>query len=274
MVLSEQITRKGLLSRALSSDKYSGRVGILIERFVLANSRDWLIFIAMFTEPVFYLLACQFGFVELVGEVVGPGGHMIGYMAFVAPAMMAQATIYAMTDSAHLALVRLRCSKFYDAVIATSVGPWDIALSELSWAVMRGFIYSLAFFGIMATMGWLSFPGALLLFPAILLSAFTFASIGLVCATYFTSSTQLDNTSLIEFPMILLSATFFPLSVCPEPIQVLMQCLPLYHGVELMRGISVNVFDINMLGHIGYLLIVSILCACVATRRLEKILRN
>ncbi len=37
---------------------------------------------------------------------------------------------------------------------------------------------------------------------------------------------------------VLFSATFCPLSAYPQPIEYLIQALPLWHGVELVRGLT------------------------------------
>jgi lipooligosaccharide transport system permease protein len=53
-------------------------------------------------------------------------------------------------------------------------------------------------------------------------------------------------------PMFLFSATFYPLSVYPAPIQWVVQALPLWHGVELMRQISIGVFTPTLGAHLLY----------------------
>ena len=50
---------------------------------------------------------------------------------------------------------------------------------------------------------------------------------------------QMDWINFVMLPMFLFSATFYPLSVYPQPIQWVIQALPLWHGVELLRQISV-----------------------------------
>ena len=42
-------------------------------------------------EPVFYLFSIGIGVSELVGDVALPGGEVVAYTAFVAPAMLAPA---------------------------------------------------------------------------------------------------------------------------------------------------------------------------------------
>jgi lipooligosaccharide transport system permease protein len=73
-------------------------------------------------------------------------------------------------------------------------------------------------------------------------------------------------------PMFLFSTTFYPLTVYPEALQVVVQCIPLYHGVELMRGLSVGVLDISMVGHVAYLLVLVAVGGYATSRRLARLL--
>ena len=44
---------------------------------------------------------------------------------------------------------KLRYQKLYDAVLATPLGPKDIAVGETAWALFRGLVYAVGFFTIM-----------------------------------------------------------------------------------------------------------------------------
>ena len=53
----------------------------------------------------------------------------------------------------------------YDAILATPVGPGDIALGEIGWALIRGLLYALGFMVVMVVLGLVSSPLALLADP-------------------------------------------------------------------------------------------------------------
>ncbi|PRX47266.1 lipooligosaccharide transport system permease protein [Prauserella shujinwangii] len=263
----------GVLLRILPPGLYSGRAGAIIERSVLSYSRGWLVFVSGVMEPLFYLLAFQIGFGALVGDVTGPGGRPLDYVAFVAPALLvASAMNGAVFDSTFGVFFKFRYAKTYDAMLATPVGPLDIAAGEIGWAVLRGGLYAVAFFGVMSVMGMVDSPWAMLLVPVALLVAFAFAAIGMACATFLRSPSQFEFVQLAVVPMFLFSTTFFPLSVYPVPLQVVVQCLPLYHGVELARGLSVGVPDLTMLGHAAYLFALAALGVVATARRLAGLL--
>ncbi|HXI44859.1 MAG TPA: hypothetical protein VNH13_01025, partial [Candidatus Acidoferrales bacterium] len=59
----------------------------LFERSVYLYRRQWLVIASGFLEPLFYLLAVGFGVGALVGNLPGPGGTVVPYQVFVAPAL-------------------------------------------------------------------------------------------------------------------------------------------------------------------------------------------
>jgi lipooligosaccharide transport system permease protein len=121
-------------------------------------------------------------------------------------------------------------------------------------------------------MGLIVSPWALLMLPVALLVALAFASVGMVCATFLRSPSQFDYIQLTIMPMFLFSTTFYPLTVYPEALRVVVQCIPLYHGVELMRGLSVGVLDVSMVGHVSYLLVLVAVGVYATSRRLAGLL--
>ena len=82
----------------------------------------------------------------------------------------------------------------------------------------------------------------------------------------------LDMVNLVVLPRVLFSATFYPLSVYPDFFQVLTQLSPLYHGVQLIRSLTLGTFDVNLFGHIGFLVAMGAAGSMIAARRLEKLL--
>lgn len=267
--------RVGLLLRVLPPGLYAGRASKLIERSVLAYSRMWLVIVSGVFEPLFYLFAFRIGFGKLVGEVAGPDGAPMSYVAFVAPALLASSAMNgAVFDSTFNVFFKFRYSKVYDAMLATPIGPLDVAVGEISWAVVRGGLYAVAFFLVMLSLGLVSSPLAVLLIPIALLVAAAFAAIGMTCATFLRSPSQFDFVQLAVMPMFLFSTTFYPLSVYPEPLRIVVECFPLYHGVELMRELSVGMLNWGMLGHLAYLVLLAIFGVWAAARRLTYLLRR
>jgi len=89
--------------------------------------------------------------------------------------------------------------------------------------------------------------------------------------SYMKTFQQMDWINFVMLPMFLFSATFYPLSVYPQSIQWLIQAMPLWHGVELLRQISVGVFTPATAVHIGYYLVMIALGVLLTTSRLRKL---
>ena len=259
--------------RILPPGLYAGRAHVVLERAFKVYRRSWMVIFSGFFEPLFYLLAFGTGFKTLVGPVVGPGGHVLTYAEFIAPALLASSAMNgALYDSTVNVYFKMRYAKLYDAMLATPIGPLDVALGEIGWAITRGGIYAVAFLAIAAAMGLLASWWALLMVPAALLVGLAFSAIGMALVTFLRSTAQFDYIQLGLTPMFLFATTFYPLSVYPEPLQWVVRCLPLYHAIELMRGLATGLLSGGMLVNLAYLLILGALGLWASTRRIAKLL--
>ncbi|SHF44222.1 ABC transporter permease [Streptoalloteichus hindustanus] len=265
--------RTGLLLRVLPPGLYAGRARMLVERSLLVNRRMWLVVFTGFFEPLFFLLALGQGLGALVGGVTGPGGESLTYAEFVAPGLLAASAMNgAVYDATFNIFFKLRYAKLYDAVLATPLGPMDVAIGEVTWALLRGGLYSAGFLAIMLGMGLVGSAWALLALPAALLVAFAFAAVGMAATTWLRSWQDFEYVQLVLLPMFLFSTTFYPLSVYPGPLRVAVEAFPLYHAIELMRGLTTGAVHWGVLGHAAYFVVLAVLGVAVAARRLGRLL--
>lgn len=252
---------------------YAGNARAVIGRgFRVIRNANWGIIATGFFEPVFYLLAMGVGMGGLVGAVPGPDGRPIPYAMYIAPALLATSAMNgAIYDSVHNVFFKLRFGKLYEAMLATSLGPMDVALGEIFMALFRGFLYALGFLGVLAAMGLVTSWWALAMLPVALLIALGFSSLGMAVTSYMKGFQQLDLVPLALLPMFLFSATLYPIAVYPGWIQAVIMALPLWHGVELMRQLSVGFFTPATLLHISYFVVMSVVGIVVVTFRLRKL---
>ena len=108
--------------------------------------------------------------------------------------------------------------------------------------------------------------------PAALLIGFAFAAVGMAATTYMRSWQDLDAINLVTLVLFLFSATFFPLSVYPDNLQNLAQLSPLYHGVALIRGLTLGNVDLSLLGHVAFLVAMGAVGLTISKRRLGILL--
>jgi lipooligosaccharide transport system permease protein len=245
----------------------------LIERHARVYRHTWSVLISGFFEPLFYLLSIGIGLSKLVGTVVGPGGQHVGFTSFVAPALLATSAMNgAVMDSTFNVFFRMKYAKLYDAVLATPMRADEIALGEVGWALIRGGIYSIAFMVVMLAMGLVHSLWAVFAVPTAMLIGFAFAGAGMAATTYMKSWQHFEFVLLATVPMFLFSTTFYPLSVYPRPVQVIVECTPLYQGVVLLRGLTLGSLGPSALWSVAYLALMGALGLAIAGRRISKLL--
>lgn len=262
----------GLLGRLLPAGPVS-RPMSLVERNMRAYRRAWLLLLSGFAEPVLYLFGLGIGLGSLVGDVTTDSGRTVSYAVFVAPALMAASAMNgAVFDSTFNVFFKLRYSRLYDSVLATPLGPRDVAVGEIGWALIRGSLYAGAFFLVMTLAGLVRTPWALLALPSALLIGWAFASIGMAVTTWMRSWQDLDLVQLAIVPLFLFSATFYPVSTYPDQVAWLVQLSPLYHGVALVRGVMLAEVGPYLLVHVAVLVALGLLGVAVTERRLRTLL--
>ena len=233
---------------------------------------NWAVMISGFVEPVLYLVAMGIGLGSLIGTVAGPGGEEIGYANYIAPALLAVSAMNgAVYDSTMNVFFKLNYAKLYEGMLATSLGPLDVALGEILLALLRGAMYATGFTAVMAAMGLVTSPWALLMIPAAVVVAFGFASFGMAITSCMKTFQQLEWVNFVMLPMFLFSATFYPLSVYPQGLQWVIQAMPLWHGVEMMRQLSVGMLTWATAGHLLYFVVMIGLGLVVTTGRLRSL---
>ena len=253
---------------------YSGNARSVMARgWRATRSTNSLVVLSGVVEPIFYLLSMGLGLGTLIGPVQTSGGASVSYAAFIAPALLAVAAMNgAIYDSTWNVFFKMQSAKLYEGMLATSLGPLDVALGEISLALLRGLLYASGFMLVMQILGLNLTWWALLALPAVLLIAFGFASVGMAVTSYLKTFQQMDWINFMLLPMFLFSATFYPLSVYPQGIQYLIQALPLWHGVELVRGLTTGQVDPGMLWHVLYYAVMIAVGLVLTTRRLRALL--
>jgi lipooligosaccharide transport system permease protein len=245
------------------------------EKNYLAYRRLWKVVFSGFFEPVFYLLAIGIGVGGMVDGITLPSGQSVPYAAFIAPAMMAASAMNgAVIETTFNIFFKLHFGKVYEGILTTPMQPMDIAIGEIGWALLRGLLYSTAFVGVMWGLGMTESWLAIFAVPAATLVGFAFGAAGLAAATWMKSWQDFDLVTLVTIPLFLFSGTFFPIDVYPSWLQWVVKLSPLYHGTELLRGFTLGMVDWTMLGHAAFLVLMGVVGASIAARRLDGMLRK
>jgi lipooligosaccharide transport system permease protein len=233
-----------------------------------------LIVVSGFVEPLLYLFSLGRGIGALVGDMPGPGGRILTYSAFLAPALLAGSAMNGAAYEVSNVHWKLREQHIYDGAVATPVTVPDIMLGELMFSVVRGAAYVVGFAVVMAALGFVTSWWGLLLIPAALLVSVMFGCYGLFVVSKARTWNDMEFLQLVLLPLLLFSATFVPLSAYPDALQWIVRATPLYHGVELCRGLAVGVVDWTMLVHIAYLVALGALLFAAAIPGFRKALTS
>jgi lipooligosaccharide transport system permease protein len=244
----------------------------LVQRNLLVYKHTWLVLFSGFFEPLFYLLGIGYGLGSVIKTVELSDGRAIAFAAFVAPGLLAMSSLNgAVAESIFNVFFKLNFAKTYDGILATPLGIREIAVGELVWSLIRGTLYSAAFVVVMLVMGLILSPAAILLIPASLLLGAAFSAAGLATTAYLRTVQDFDiPMGMVVMPMFLFSGVFFPTSIYPAVFQWLLELTPLYHGVNLLRGLTTGALGWGMLWDVAYLFGFLAIGLTIAMRQMER----
>jgi len=256
------------------SGVYAGRSHAVFVRNARAvRTTNAFVFLTGFVEPVLFLIAFGYGIGGLVGDIeVGGTVGSVSYAAFVAPALLAASAMNgALLDATYNVFFKMHFQRLYQAMTATSLGPLDVALGEIGWAMARGGAYAVGFLVVSIAFGLVGSWTAVLMIPAAVLVAFAFAAVGMTMTSYLSSFQQLNWVTFALLPMFLFSGTFFPITVYPTWLQHVVEALPLWQAIAMMRGLMAAQIDAGLAVHVGYFVVLSAIGLWATTRRLDAL---
>lgn len=233
---------------------YAGRSRVVLERsWIQFKSSAWMVVASGFVEPLLNLVVFGYGVGNFIGEIKLDNGLMVSYASFVVPGLLASAAMMgAIMDSTWNVFFKIHESRLYHAMLATSLGPMDVALGEIAWALLRGALYSTAFMAVVTPLGLVESWWGILAIPAGALIGFGFASIGMALTSYMTSFQHMGLINIVLLPITLFSGSFFPLSILPNWIASIVRWTPLTQGIDLMRMLTLGTVNSSIFIHLIY----------------------
>jgi lipooligosaccharide transport system permease protein len=241
----------------------SGALAVREFRFWLTDyRRTWRGSIySSVVNPVLYLGAMGLGLGTLVNQhgTASLGG--VSYLTFLAPGLLAAAAMQTgIGECTYPVLGSVKWNRTYQAASASPLRPADIMAGHQLFVVMRLLMNCGIFLAVMAAFGAARSPAVLLALPAAVLTGLAFAAP--VEAWAITRNKDSGFAVVFRFvliPLFLFSATFFPITQLPAWIRPVAYITPLWHGVELCRGISLGTLTVGgAFLHVGYLVAVTL----------------
>lgn len=214
-------------------------------------------------EPVLFLAAMGISLGTLVDQAARLD-QGVDYLVFLAPGLLAATAMQTATfESTYPIMGGLKWNKTFEGILATPVRVRDLVTGHLLFVAFR-LITSLAvFLAVMAAFGALQLPVGLLALPAAMLTGLAFAAPVSAFAAWIKNDAGF--AALLRFcivPMFLFSGTFFPVDQLPGVLHPVAYATPLWHGVELTRGLALGDLDpmlalINV-AYLGALVVVGV----------------
>ncbi|GAA4209527.1 ABC transporter permease [Actinocatenispora rupis] len=231
-----------------------GRAAHVLAYHLVGYRRTWRATVfSSFLLPVIYLAGIGLG----VGGYVDRGHHLgVAYLSFLAPGVLATTALtIGVEESTYRVFSQFEWDRTYEAMLATPLRVVDLLLGQLAFVVFRALVAVVVFLAVMAAFGTVHSPWAVAVVPV-------GGLIALACAapTFAFTATQssAQGFSVLQrfavIPVQLFSGVFFPVSQLPAPVRPLAYLSPLWHGVELCRGLTLGTLHPwPALGHLAYL---------------------
>lgn len=220
-----------------------------------------------FFDPLLYLLALGFGLGAYLQQVEG-----IPYEKFIGSGLLASSVMWAASfETTWNIYFKMQETRLYDAILTTPVEVEDVVLAEVAWGATRAVIYGTAFLVVVALFGLVESPWALALPPFLFLGGACFATMGITFTTV-VARVELYSyyyTVLIT-PLFLFSGIFYPLDRLPEWVHVVAWLTPLYHLVQISRGLVLGPELLPILGNALWLLVLTAVLFVVPVRAMRR----
>jgi lipooligosaccharide transport system permease protein len=220
-----------------------------------------------FFDPLFYLLAMGFGLGTYLSTVEG-----IPYKEFVGPGLMASSVMWAASfETTWNIYFKMEETRLYDAVLSTPVEVQDVVVAEVGWAATRAVIYGTTFTVTVALFGLVESPWAVLAPVFLALGGACFGMLGLTFTSLIRSMDWYSfYYTLFITPLFLFSGIFYPLNDLPGWVSVVAWFTPLYHLVEISRGLVLGPDALSVLGNALWLVVLTAALFLVPVRALRR----
>jgi lipooligosaccharide transport system permease protein len=243
------------------------------------TSYRWTLLASSVGTPVMYLFAMGVGLATLVDRNSAGTFGGVSYLAFIAPALLASATMMtAATEFTYPVMDGFKWRRVYYGPHASPLTPGQIVNGHALAVTIRLMATTLVYFLIVALFGASPSATGIAAVPVAVLSGLAF---GLPLMAY-AASIEEDKGQFalvmrfLVTPMFLFSGTFFPLDTLPVFLRWIGWISPLWHGTELGRALTYGQDVPAWLAavHVLFLLVLAVvglrLAHSVYTRRLGK----
>jgi lipooligosaccharide transport system permease protein len=188
-----------------------------------------------FVEPILYLAALGLGLGAFVKEING-----VPYIKFIAPGIIASSSMFAaIYECTYGTYVRMTYQKTFDAILATPVNIDDLVAGELLWGATKSMLYGTIIIIVISLFGLVDSPLLVLAIPILFITGLIFSEISVIFTAIVPGIDSFNYFyTILMTPMFLFSGIFFPLDSLPSIVSKIAFFMPLYHLVNICRGLA------------------------------------
>ena len=246
-----------------------------VAEYRLRNMSKWMWALIAFGlgNPLLYLMSVGIGIGALVNKILGPNGiDGVGYLTFLAPALLATAAIQAaMDETTFPTLQGFVWDRSFFSMIATQLRSRDIVGGIMIASAIRCIVNTVFYELVLFAFGAITLESI----PVLSFSAI-FAGIAFACVMLAVSSFVEEDDGFFALvgrfiiaPRFMFSGTFYPLTSLPIYLQWIGWISPVWHSTDIGRNLSYGhkVEPWLMFVHFAFLAAIMIAGLLVANRK-------
>ena len=208
-------------------------------RFLSLVRRELNRFLKIKRQTVGAPLLETFLYISVFGAALGSRIkelHGFDYVVFVIPGLILMAwSINAFTNNAS-SILQQKFQRAIDDQLSSPASPLELLLAFSFGGFLRGMTVATLTFTASSLLVDLPVEHVLILLPALFLSGFFFAQLGVLVGV---RAEQFDDVSFAQTfvlqPLIFLGGVFYSASLLPEPFETLTHFNPIYYMIALVR---------------------------------------
>jgi len=212
--------------------------------------------ILVFTDPsrsnlvasVYQSVGAVLGVVNLGGRppLVVPQAETLqtenlNFISYFVPSMLGLSVMQVGIFAA-IPLVADREKLILKRLAATPLKRWQLVGSNVLMRLLIALVQTVIIVGVGVAVFHVEITGSLLLATAfVALGAMAFLALGYVIASFAKTEESANGmTSVVQFPMMFLSGTFFPIASMPDFLQTIARLIPLTYLADALRQVMVG----------------------------------
>jgi len=244
-------------------------------RFLYVVSRNLLVWrklmfasmVGNLADPMIYLVGLGFGLGAFMPPIAG-----LPYLNFLAGGMICYSAMNSASfEALYSAFSRLKIQRTWEGILHAPMTATDVVVGEWVWAALKSTLSGAAMLLAMYLLHIVHGLRPLAVLPVVLLIGLAFAGLGLIMTAVARSfDFFIFYFTLLITPMMFVSGVFYPRTALPRAVQRVAEFLPLAHGADLARGLTLGLPMAHPLLDVAVLMVYALAGVSVAVTLIRR----